>query len=213
MASYKDIQNVNSQMIRTPIHGKNYAEVPQRVQAFRCLYPEGFIITDLVSNDGGVCVMKTTVGYYQNGEPVTLATGMAYEKEGSSNINRTSYIENCETSAVGRALGMLGLGSEASIASAEEVATAIMQQKEAENQEEPVPDKLEPKAQNADRRQVVDAVLRQTGITKGTFNAIYSAFCKNVLKAKETILLSNLDDNTFADAILYINEQLKKGGA
>lgn len=213
MASYKDIQNVNSQLIRTPIHGKNYAEVPQRVQAFRCLYPEGFIITELVSNEGGVCVMKSTVGYYQNGEPVTLATGMAYEKEGSSNINRTSYIENCETSAVGRALGMLGLGSEASIASAEEVATAIIQQKEAENQEEPVPDKIEPKAENADRKQVVDAVLRQTGITKGTFNAIYSAFCKNVLKSNGTILLSNLDDNTFADAILYINEQLKKGVA
>ena len=213
MASYKDIQNVNSQMIRTPIHGKNYAEVPQRVQAFRCLYPEGFIITELVSNEGGVCVMKSTVGYYQNGEPVTLATGMAYEKEGSSNINRTSYIENCETSAVGRALGMLGLGSEASIASAEEVATAIMQQKEAENQEEPVPDKLEPKAENADRKQVIEAVIRQNGINNSTFNSLYGAYCRNILKADSTIPLSSLDDSTFNDMILRINKQLEKGAA
>ena len=39
----------------------------------------------------------------------------------SSNINKTSYVENCETSAVGRALAMLGIGIDTSIASANEV--------------------------------------------------------------------------------------------
>ena len=52
----------------------------------------------------------------------------AEEKETSSYINKTSYIENCETSAVGRALGFIGLGSENSIASLEEVANAINNQ-------------------------------------------------------------------------------------
>ena len=52
----------------------------------------------------------------------------AYEKEGSTFINKTSYIENCETSAVGRALGFLGIGIDGSVASADEVKTAILNQ-------------------------------------------------------------------------------------
>ena len=59
-----------------------------------------------------------------------LGTGMAYEREGSSNINKTSYIENCETSAVGRALGMAGLGINTAVASSEEVQNAIKQQED-----------------------------------------------------------------------------------
>ncbi|MCQ2771082.1 MAG: hypothetical protein MJ236_04705, partial [Clostridia bacterium] len=50
------------------------------------------------------------------------------EKESSSFINKTSFIENCETSAVGRALGFAGIGSKTSIASAEEVRNAINNQ-------------------------------------------------------------------------------------
>ena len=57
-----------------------------------------------------------------------LGVGHAYEKEDSSFINQTSFIENCETSAVGRALGMAGFGIDVSIASAEELATALMNQ-------------------------------------------------------------------------------------
>ena len=52
------------------------------------------------------------------------ATGYAYEKEGSTFINKTSYIENCETSAIGRALGIFGIGIDGSVASAEEVRNA-----------------------------------------------------------------------------------------
>ena len=61
-----------------------------------------------------------------DGEKV-LATGTAKEIEGSTNINRTSAIENCETSAVGRALGFLGLTG-GSIASYEEAQNAKLQQ-------------------------------------------------------------------------------------
>lgn len=59
---------------------------------------------------------------------IILGTGTAYEKENSSFINKTSYIENCETSAVGRALGMAGFGIDTSVASAEEVENAMQQQ-------------------------------------------------------------------------------------
>lgn len=117
---YEDIVKVNSEMAFTPIKGKNYAEVNKRVDAFRKLFPEGTIETEMIACDGGVCVFKAKV---YNGDTL-LGTGHAYEKEGSSFINETSYIENCETSAVGRALSWLGLGIEASIASYEEVANA-----------------------------------------------------------------------------------------
>lgn len=138
MITYNDIQKANDTLRFTDVKGKSYAEVPQRVKAFRMLYPDGFIVTDMVSNENGVCVFKATAGYYDGeGNARTLGTGTAYEKEGSSYINKTSYIENCETSAVGRALGFLSIGSDTSIASAEEVQNAIKQQ-EAEEKVETV---------------------------------------------------------------------------
>ena len=108
------------------IHGRGYVEVNQRIKYFRENYPDGSLITELVSNDNGMCVFKATAII----EDKARSTGWAYEKEGSTNINKTSYIENCETSALGRCLGNLGIGIDGSVASAEEVANAIAQQEE-----------------------------------------------------------------------------------
>ena len=143
MATYEDIAKANESIKTTDIKGKEYAEVNQRVKAFRMVYPEGAISTHLVSLENGVCVFKAAV--YSSAEYVDeeynsmegiypeqnlLATGYAYEKEGSSFINKTSFIENCETSAIGRALGFCGFGIDTSIASYEEVANAKMNQGE-----------------------------------------------------------------------------------
>lgn len=124
MANYEDIRKANEAIRTTDIKGKEYAEVNQRIKAFRMVYPEGFITTEMISNENGVCIFTASVGYMADGEPVILGTGTAYEKEGSTFINKTSYIENCETSAVGRALGMAGYGIDTSIASYEEVVNA-----------------------------------------------------------------------------------------
>ncbi len=120
--------NIMSNLKTISIHGKSYVEVNQRIKYFRENYPEGSLITELVSNDNGMCVFKATAII----EDKARSTGWAYEKEGSSNINKTSYIENCETSALGRCLGNLGIGIDGSVASAEEVQTAILQQEELE---------------------------------------------------------------------------------
>lgn len=117
------LEKANANIKPLPIKGKNYAEVNQRIYAFRSICPNGAIKTEMLSNIDGVCVFKATI---EDETGKILATGTAYEREGSNNINRTSYIENCETSAVGRALGMCGIGSEASVASAEEVMNAII---------------------------------------------------------------------------------------
>ena len=124
--TFEELQKANGLIKSTPIQGKEYAQVPERIKAFRSVFPEGMILTEIVSCDNGVVVFKATV---MTPDGKVLGIGHAYEKEGSSFINKTSYIENCETSAVGRALGMAGFGIDTSIASAEEVQTAILNQK------------------------------------------------------------------------------------
>ena len=125
--NFEDIVKANATIKTTDVKGKEYAEVNQRIKAFRSICPNGCIETCLVSNANGVCVFSAVVRD-ENGK--VLGTGHAYEKENSSFINKTSYIENCETSAVGRALGMCGIGIDVSLASYEEVANAIKQQEE-----------------------------------------------------------------------------------
>lgn len=124
--TFEDIKKANETIKTTDIKGKEYAEVNQRIKAFRMVYPTGTIETEMISNENGVCIFQATVGIGD----IILGTGTAYEKENSSFINKTSYIENCETSAIGRALGMAGFGIDTSVASFEEVANAIQQQEE-----------------------------------------------------------------------------------
>lgn len=119
------IAKANEGIRTTEIKGKSYAEVNQRIKAFRLVHPSGCITTEIVSMENGAVTMKASVFDEQNH---LLGTGFAQEKENSSFINKTSYIENCETSAIGRALGMCGYGVDVSVASAEEVQNAIHNQ-------------------------------------------------------------------------------------
>lgn len=127
---YAELEKVNAEISFIDVKGKNYADVANRVKAFRKLFPNGGISTDIVSLADGVCVM-TAKCYDEEGK--LLSSGTAYEKEGSSFINKTSYIENCETSAVGRALGFIGIGVENDIASVQEVLNAEQQQVDEKN--------------------------------------------------------------------------------
>ncbi len=108
------------------IKGKQYITVNERVKEFRRLHPQGQILTLILANADSQVMFKAEIVV----EGVTVATGHAYEKEGSSFINKTSYIENCETSAIGRALGMYGIGIDTSLASADEVKNAVKQQED-----------------------------------------------------------------------------------
>lgn len=128
MATYEQIKSANDSIRLTDIKGRDYAEVNQRIKAFRMTYPDGYIETVMVSNENGICIFRAEVGEYIDGKRQMLGSGTAYEREGSTFINKTSYIENCETSAVGRALGMAGFGIDTSVASFEEVSNAIANQ-------------------------------------------------------------------------------------
>ena len=106
---YKDLEKVNTEISFIDIKGKKYADVANRVKAFRKLHPDGAIKSTIVSLENGVCVIRAEC---LDSEGKVISSGHAYEKEDSSFINKTSYIENCETSAVGRALGFIGIGVE-----------------------------------------------------------------------------------------------------
>lgn len=126
--NFEAIQKANESIKTTNIKGKEYAEVNQRIKAFRMVYPTGYIKTELLSDVDGVCTFRAECGWICGDRKSVLGVGHAQEKETSSYINKTSYIENCETSAVGRALGMAGFGIDTSVASYEEVANAIKNQ-------------------------------------------------------------------------------------
>lgn len=123
------IKEVNERLETIDQKGKAYVMVNERVKGFRQILAGGCISTEFLVLDfeNGVAVCKATITDEQG---MILATGTAYEREGAGFVNKTSFIENCETSAVGRALGMLGIGIDSSMASAEEVANAMKQQKE-----------------------------------------------------------------------------------
>jgi hypothetical protein len=110
------------------IHGKDYKTVALRVNEFREIYTikEGWAIqTEIVSVDADCVIMKASIVFNDK----VLATGYAEEMRKASTINRTSALENCETSAIGRALAACGLGG-SQYASADEVRGAIASQDE-----------------------------------------------------------------------------------
>ena len=157
------LQLANERLISLDIKGKDYIPVNERIKAFRYIYPRGQILTEIIGLENGICTMKAEV-YDDNGK--LLATGHAQEKETSSFINKTSFIENCETSCIGRALGSLGIGLDNGFASYEEVANAKVQQGE-----------MERKAINKDEweklklmysKEEIKQMYAELNITKGT---------------------------------------------
>jgi hypothetical protein len=112
------------------IKGKEYVEVNERLKYFRNepKFKDYSLESEVISLQNGIITIKAII---KDGNGVIKATGLAQEKESSSFINKTSFVENCETSAWGRALGNLGIGIDTSVASAEEVENAIYNQPKA----------------------------------------------------------------------------------
>ena len=99
--------------------------VNERVKAFRDNFPGYALLSEIVKLTDDTVVIKASI---LDSEQRLIATGYAQEDRTSSQINSTSYVENCETSAWGRALANLGIGIDVAISSADELANAIVQQ-------------------------------------------------------------------------------------
>lgn len=142
------------------IHNKNYEYVASRVERFREEHPNHGLRTELLHTDDKEVIMKAWI---TEGDFV-LAVGHAHEKWGVTAINTTSALENCETSAIGRALAAYGyLGGE--YASADEVANAIKQQSDPDFHQGYIDDAHENIAQTlppAVKKQGIHAPMRQT---------------------------------------------------
>ena len=108
----------------TNIKGKEYVEVNQRLLYFRNeqAYAGWSLESELIDLQPDRCCIRAVI---RDNEGRIRATGHASEDRTSSMVNKTSYVENCETSAWGGALANLGIGIETSIASSNEVEMAI----------------------------------------------------------------------------------------
>lgn len=100
------------------INGKNYVEVHERVKFFRENFKHHSLTTEVIEKTENSIMMQAIV---KNKDGFVIATGTAEEIKDSSKVNKTSHVENCETSAWGRALANLGIGLDIAIASAEEM--------------------------------------------------------------------------------------------
>lgn len=107
------------------IKGKKYVEVNERLKYFRSNYPNHSLLSEITHIDSEMVVVRTQI---IDPEDRILASGHAHEEKSASFINKTSYVENCETSSWGRCLANFGIGIDESVASANEVDIAIKKQ-------------------------------------------------------------------------------------
>ena len=101
-----------------------YATVAERIELFYSRFPQGRINTELVTRHDGEITFRALV-YRGADETLAAATGWASEREGDSDVNTTSCLENTETSAVGRALANLGFTASSRRPSREEMDKAV----------------------------------------------------------------------------------------
>lgn len=198
--TYQDIEKANKIIKPLTISRKNkdtgkiekkgYAEVHQRIKAFRMVYPQGDIETTILTDENGICKIRADI-YDDNNRHLSSATAQENIKSNSF-INTYNAIENCETSAVGRALGFAGFGIDTSIASAEEVQNAIIKQ---DSKNDTTPYNFEPELmiQESQKQQI------KTEIDEVTI--------KNYLKEKRKSKLSEL---TFKEAFDLLKKDDKE---
>ena len=139
------------------IHGRDYVQVNERIKWIRTNKPAWSITTELLHYSDDTCVFKACIF---DGSGHLLSTGHAFEDRNASRINKTSYLENAESSAIGRAAGILGVGIDGSVASAEEVERAIDQQQSQESKPTMLDAVLE---RLGNHREQVTSYLREIG--------------------------------------------------
>ena len=161
------------------IHGKDYVLVNDRIKEFTTnpKYNDYGLETDKTLDEWFEYTDKKTGEILQdnrvefkciitNASGKTVSNGTARELRSSSYINKTSHIENCETSAVGRALGFFGIGIDTSIASADEVINAVNNQPEKQEDNRPWLNENQKNAVLKSTKQEAERIIRQYRIKK-----------------------------------------------
>lgn len=180
VASLGDKDKVN-------IRGKFYTAVDTRVDIFRKHFGQhSAITTEIIHNDLDRVIVKATVEVKVDGQYTILGNGFAEEFRGNGMVNKTSALENCETSAIGRALAACGLGGGA-YASSFEVDNAINNKAEAKAKFQFVDGK------KAVLHQTSDALVYLNHCRKH-LNDPQESSCKGLYEVnKKTIALAKID--------------------
>ena len=116
---------MNEKMKTIDIKGRPYVTVNERIKAFRNNYKDYALISEIVELGDTHCVMKASVIDPQGR---VVATGFARETVSKSPINKFAFLENCESSCWGRALGNFGIGVDDAICSADEILVKMSQE-------------------------------------------------------------------------------------
>ena len=174
------------------IHGKQYVEVKERIKYFRENFKDWSLTSEVIDLTEDRCVIKATIS---NEKGRVIASGIAYENKGSSYINKTSFIENCETSAWGRALANIGIGLDVAIASADEVLNAKAQDKSKKPKIEKLTDAK------------LSAMLVAIGEGKG--DTVRERLCKYKISKKQQAKIDELlTDKKVENGVLSIIDEL-----
>ena len=190
------------------IKGKDYVMVNERIKAFRNNFKGFSLETEIIDITSESCTMRAVV---RDETGRIIATGTAQEWKQSSNINSTSYVENCETSAWGRALGNLGIGVDTSICSAEELSYALTNQKEAEEREQS--EKAEKQATKNFQKDMDSAEPIITKATLEKLNNLIAGMNKSpeqVARAYKAKALSYLTEKQGQHAIKLCEDCMRK---
>jgi cobalamin biosynthesis Co2+ chelatase CbiK len=128
------------------IKGKEYVTVNERLKEFRNNFKDYALITEIIELGSDYATVKASIF---DDKGVLRATGFAREVTAKSPINKYAFLENCETSAIGRALGNFGIGIDEAVCTADE----LIQKLSYEDKSEPKPEKTDfEKTATADKR-------------------------------------------------------------
>ncbi len=174
------------------IHGKQYVEVKERIKYFREHFKDWSLTSEVIDLTEDRCVIKATIS---NEKGRVMASGIAYESKGSSYINKTSFIENCETSAWGRALANIGIGLDVAIASADEVLNAKAQDK--------------PKKPKIEKLSDAKFSAMVVAIGEGKGDTVRERLCKYKISKKQQAKIDELlSDKKVENGVLSIIDEL-----
>lgn len=197
-----------NELATVKIKGKDYVMVNERIKAFRNNFKGFSLETEIIDITNESCTMRAVV---RDETGRIIATGTACEEKQSSYINKTSYIENCETSAWGRALGNLGIGVDTSIYSAEELSFALTNQKATEEREQS--EKAEKQATKNFQKDMDSAEPIITKATLEKLNNLIAEMHKSpeqVARAYKAKALSELTEKQGQHAIKLCEDCMRK---
>lgn len=115
------------------IKGKEYVTVNERLKEFRNNFKDYALTTDIIELGADYCTIKACV---IDDKGIVRSTGFAREVIAKSPINKFAFVENCETSAIGRALGNFGIGIDEAVCTADELLMKLSQDKKDEPKHE-----------------------------------------------------------------------------